>query len=282
MKKNILEALPSTLPSMPLGLVTSCFLSAASAMTQEADGRSREQVISALQQATSRPFPASPPESPRLRSTLQGNRISMCFAPAAYDRVELAEVETAAISQRQPDWIYFGTLHQVSKSARQLTKRLIDGNQGTRRFYDINLRSDNHTPDLVEELSGRATVAKLNEQEAIVMARWFDLPDCATERFCRRAASRFGWKAVAITRGAEGCVVLVGDDCCEAPGIPVEIADTVGAGDAFAAAFLHGLDAGWRVRRIAAFANQIGAFVTSRPGATPDGTLDKIQPDGVE
>lgn len=202
--------------------------------------------------------------------------------PAAYDRVELAEVEMAAISRRQPDWIYFGTLHQVSKPARQLTEQLIDGNLGTRRFYDINLRPDNHTPDLVEELSGRATVAKLNEQEAIVMARWFDLPDCATEHFCRRAASRFGWKAVAITRGAEGCVVLVGDDCCEAPGIPVEVADTVGAGDAFAAAFLHGLDAGWRVRRIAAFANRMGAFVTSRPGATPDGTLDKIQPDGVE
>ena len=202
--------------------------------------------------------------------------------PAAYDRVELAEVEMAAISRRQPDWIYFGTLHQVSKPARQLTERLIDGNLGTRRFYDINLRPNGHTPDLVEAISGRATVAKLNEQEAIVMARWFDLPDCAAERFCRRAASRFGWKAVAITRGAEGCVVLVGDDCYQAPGIPVEVADTVGAGDAFAAAFLHGLDAGWRVRRIADFANQMGAFVTSRPGATPDGTLGKIQPDGVE
>ena len=202
--------------------------------------------------------------------------------PAAYDRVELDAAEMAAISRRQPDWIYFGTLHQVSKPARQLTDRLIDTNPGARRFYDVNLRPDGHTPDLVEALAGQATVAKLNEQEAITMARWFDLPGCPTEHFCGRAASRFRWKAVAITRGAEGCVVLVDDDCHEAPGIPVEVADTVGAGDAFAAAFLHGLDAGWHVRRIAAFANQVGAFVASRPGATPIGTLDSIQHDGVE
>ncbi len=202
--------------------------------------------------------------------------------PAAYDRVELAAVEMAAISRRQPDWIYFGTLHQVGKPARKLTERLIDGNPGARRFYDVNLRPDSHTPDLVEVLAGQATVAKLNEQEAGAMARWFDLPGRPTEHFCRRAASRFGWIAVAITRGAEGCIVLVGDDCHEAPGIPVEVVDTVGAGDAFAAAFLHGLDASWHVRRIAAFANQVGAFVASRPGATPVETFDNILHAGVE
>ena len=202
--------------------------------------------------------------------------------PAAYDRVELAEVEIDAISRQQPDWIYFGTLHQISKPTRQLTERLIDGNPSARRFYDVNLRPDGHTPDLVEALAGQATVAKLNEQEASTMARWFDLPSLSTEDFCRRAASRFGWEAVAITRGAEGCAMLVGDECHEAHGIPVEVADTVGAGDAFAAAFLHGLDAGWHVRRIAAFANQVGAFIASRPGATPAGNFYKIQSDGVE
>lgn len=202
--------------------------------------------------------------------------------PAAYDQVKLAAEEMAVISRQQLDWIYFGTLHQVSKPARQLTEQLIDANPVAHRFYDVNLRPDAYAPDLVEALSCRATVAKLNEQEASVMARWFGLPDCPTEHFCRRAASRFGWKAVAITRGAEGCTMLVGDDCHDAPGVPIEVADTVGAGDAFAAAFLHGLDAGWDVRRIAAFANQVGAFVASRPGATPVEAHERIQPEGVE
>ncbi len=52
-------------------------------------------------------------------------------------------------------------------------------------------------------------------------------------------------------------------------GFTVTVADTVGAGDAFAAGFLHGLDSGWPVERIACFANALGAIVASRPGATP-------------
>jgi fructokinase len=46
--------------------------------------------------------------------------------------------------------------------------------------------------------------------------------------------------------------------------------DTVGAGDAFSAAFLHGLKQKWSVKKIAAFANAAGAIVASRSGATPD------------
>jgi fructokinase len=53
-------------------------------------------------------------------------------------------------------------------------------------------------------------------------------------------------------------------DC---PGYPVKVADTVGAGDAFSAAFLHGLDQGWPPARIGDFANRIGAEAASRSGA---------------
>ena len=49
--------------------------------------------------------------------------------------------------------------------------------------------------------------------------------------------------------------------------------DTVGAGDAFAAAFLHGLGAGWPTPKVADFANRVGALVASRRGAIPDWTI---------
>jgi fructokinase len=61
------------------------------------------------------------------------------------------------------------------------------------------------------------------------------------------------------------------------PGFPVAVADTVGAGDAFAAAFLHGLQLGWPIERITRFANALGALVASRPGATPAWTPDDVQ-----
>jgi fructokinase len=64
-----------------------------------------------------------------------------------------------------------------------------------------------------------------------------------------------------------------GDEYIEASGHSVEVADTVGAGDAFAAAFLYGLICEWPADRIAAFANRVGALVASRDGAIPDWTV---------
>jgi fructokinase len=70
--------------------------------------------------------------------------------------------------------------------------------------------------------------------------------------------------------------MLRGDEYVEAAGRPVEVADPVGAGDAFAAAFLHGLVFEWPVARIADFANRVGALVASRHGAIPAWTMIEL------
>jgi fructokinase len=69
--------------------------------------------------------------------------------------------------------------------------------------------------------------------------------------------------------------VLLEDEYAEAPGYAVEVADPVGAGDAFAAVFLQGLSSRWPVGRISQFANRVGALVASRHGAIPDWTLEE-------
>jgi fructokinase len=65
-------------------------------------------------------------------------------------------------------------------------------------------------------------------------------------------------------------------EICRVPGFRVTVRDTVGSGDAFAAAFLHGYHRGWPMRRTARFANALGALVASRPGSTPDWTVDEV------
>jgi fructokinase len=74
--------------------------------------------------------------------------------------------------------------------------------------------------------------------------------------------------------------MLVADQYHEAPGVAVKVVDAVGAGDAFSAAFLHGLAAGWDAARVAGFANRVGALVASRPGATPMWSPEEIEPGG--
>jgi fructokinase len=93
------------------------------------------------------------------------------------------------------------------------------------------------------------------------------------EAFCRCGAERFAWRAVCVTLGERGCVMFDGREFVEARGQPVQVIDTVGAGDAFAAAFLHGLVQRWPPRDIAVFANRVGGLVASRAGAIPEWTL---------
>ena len=123
----------------------------------------------------------------------------------------------------------------------------------------MNLRRGCYTPELVRELLSLAAAVKVNDDEAELF------PDLG------QASS------VAITRGERGCEVRIGSDHAECPGYPVKVVDTVGAGDAFAAAFLHGLAAGWSAAQTGDFANRLGALVASRPGATPEWSLRELK-----
>jgi fructokinase len=143
------------------------------------------------------------------------------------------------------------------------------------RFYDANLRPGFDQPDLVGDLLRSAHVVKLNEQELQFVHELLDLPSDPQE-FCRVGAERYRWRAACVTLGDRGCAMRVGNDYIQAQACPVEVADTVGAGDAFAAAFLHGLISQWPVARIAAFANRVGAFVAGTHGAIPDQIPDAI------
>jgi fructokinase len=195
--------------------------------------------------------------------------------PAAYDFPQLTESQFQQILSQPIDWIYFGTLHQMSPVAKDLTIKLLDRIPHAPRFYDINLRPNSYTPALVRELMARATVVKLNDAEVAQISLMFGRPCDSLEEFCRSYAKMFGWETVCVTRGSKGCVLLTGDRYWEADGYQIDVVDTVGAGDAFAAALVHGLGNRLPAPQIADFANRIGALVASSPGAIPPWTLEK-------
>jgi fructokinase len=197
--------------------------------------------------------------------------------PAAYDAPEFTDGEMAELLSPSPDWIYFGTLFQMSPQARALTFKLIDSHTGARIFYDVNLRKDSYQPELVRELMARAQVVKLNEAEAVAIELMSNRPSRSLEDFCRGYAKEFGWESVCVTRGEKGCVLLIGEEYIEASGYAVRAQDTVGSGDAFAAAFVHGLSLKWPPAEIADFANRLAALVASRPGAIPPWTLEEVR-----
>lgn len=195
--------------------------------------------------------------------------------PAAYDAVRLDNDALERLNAWRPDWLYFGTLHQAEAASHAETRKLIEALPGAQRFYDINLRRDCFTRDLIGALMPLAGVVKLNEDEAAAIDGMFGVRNGSLARFTEFWSEKFGWKAVAVTRGAHGCAVRIGHDYAEPEGFAVQVTDTVGAGDAFAAALLHGLNEGWDAKRIGRFANRVGGVVASLAGGTPPWTPDE-------
>jgi fructokinase len=189
--------------------------------------------------------------------------------PAAYDAIELSTADTRALQAWEPTWLYYGTLLASCARGHAVLRDLLDALPHAARFYDLNLRPGFEAPPLVHELLQAADVVKLNARELSLVQQWFDLPS-GREAFCRAAARRFQWRAASVTLGAGGCAMLVDGAYVEAPAAVVDVVDPVGAGDAFAAAFLHGINAAWPVDRIACAANEAGALAASARGAIPD------------
>lgn len=193
--------------------------------------------------------------------------------PAAYDFPALSPAELDALLTPPPGWIYFGTLQQMSVPARNLTARLLASAPSARRFYDVNLRAGSFTPDMVRTLIRQAHVLKLNHQELPLVREMCGIEGASLKQFCREIASSFDLESVCVTRAAEGCVLLLEGEYVEAGGFPIQVADAIGAGDAFSAALVHGISSGWPAHQAAGFANRVGALVASRPGGTPQWTV---------
>lgn len=196
--------------------------------------------------------------------------------PAAYDFPTLSLEQLNDIRFFTPDWIYFGTVQQMSNVARELTRRLVELNSGTKRFYDMNLRNGNYTKELIKELLIESSILKGTQEEILIVEELFGKKYMDLKDSCSWLVDEFGVEGVCVTKGRKGCVGYINGYYLEASGYTVEVADAVGAGDAFAAGFIHGFGLGWEPIEICDFANRLGALIASKRGATPEWSMDEI------
>lgn len=208
----------------------------------------------------------------------EGNASYSIPRPVAFDRAELSEALLDQIHALKPMWIYFGTLAQTEPQSEARLLRLLEGQPVMRRLYDINLRDGHWNLPLVQRLSQQTDLLKLNDHEAQTLWQ-LTHPDApfTLEDFCRDWAEQYEIEVICVTQGMAGCAIYAGRQLMQFAGYRVSVADTVGAGDAFTAAYLHGFMAGWPIERCACFANALGALITSRAGATPHWTIDEIE-----
>jgi fructokinase len=187
---------------------------------------------------------------------------------AAWDHLEFAqEWQDLAASA---DAVCFGSLAQRSVESRETILNFLDDTPAeTFRLFDVNLRHSDFTADHLRASLDRATAAKLSEEEQAPMNEMLGIGGRSTHAFAHRLIQVFDLQLVAITRGARGSVIVTADDIVEHPGVPADVVDTVGAGDAFGAALAHHFLRGRPVEEISEFANQVGSWMTTQHGATP-------------
>jgi fructokinase len=188
--------------------------------------------------------------------------------PAAFDFLSVDAAILPSEGAPSVDWLYCQTQERVEHLTTELAGRL----KPARGFYDMNLRTGQWNLALVQRLSGLASILKLNEEEARTLFALTAKSDAefSLDSFCETWSSAYEIDLVCVTLGPDGCLIYASGTVHRVPGFKVSVADTVGSGDAFAAAFLHGYSMGWPIVETARFANALGALVASRPGATPE------------
>lgn len=168
--------------------------------------------------------------------------------------------------------VCFGSLAQRNVVSRTTIHRFLDTmpqTTDTLRVFDINLRQDFYTRDLLHESMNRCDILKINDEELVIVSRLFGYPGIGLEGKCRDLVKIYNLKMLILTCGVNGSYVFTPDKTFFRPTPMVTVADTVGAGDSFTAAFIASLLRGRSVSEAHATAVNTSAFVCSRKGAMP-------------
>jgi fructokinase len=196
--------------------------------------------------------------------------------PAAWDFMELTD-EWLRLAERA-DALCFGSLAQRSPQSQQTIQTLAaQTSSKCIRVFDVNLRTPFFSGEVVQESLELATVMKMNDEEVPLVLRLLGIPQGEGPQadLLREGAERLlsefpALNLVAITCGGEGSLLVTRNEWDRHPGLRVEVADTVGAGDAFTAALTHYLLRGASLATLNEAGNRWGGWVASQSGAMPE------------
>lgn len=168
--------------------------------------------------------------------------------------------------------VCFGSLAQRNVVSRTTINRFLDaipaGNDPL-IVFDVNLRQGFYTKETLCSSMERCNVLKINDEELVVVSRMFGYPGIDLQDKCRILLGKYNLKMLILTCGINGSYVFTHGNVSFRPTPRVDVADTVGAGDSFTAAFIASILKGLSVAEAHHKAVLTSAYVCTCQGAMP-------------
>lgn len=188
----------------------------------------------------------------------------------AWDNIPFTnDLKRLALSTRA---VCFGSLAQRNEVSRKTINLFLDTMpdvEGQLKIFDINLRQHFYTKEVLKESFEKCNVLKINDEELVVISRMFGYPGIDLQDKCWILLAKYNLKMLILTCGTNGSYVFTPGTVSfqETPKVPV--ADTVGAGDSFTAAFCASVLVGKTIQEAHKLAVEVSAFVCTQSGAMP-------------
>ncbi len=186
--------------------------------------------------------------------------------PVAWDDIKITDENIAAV--KQADALVYCSLTCRSEQSKKAILALLEN--AKTKIFDINLRAPFYTRELIAELLTKADILKINEDEILWVKESFGLSGNTDEQILKQLSSQFNIEIICLTLGDKGACVLKDGKLFKHAGYKVQVADTVGAGDAFLATFIACYLQGYPMETTLDNACKVGAFVASQAGANPE------------
>ena len=186
----------------------------------------------------------------------------------AWDNIPFTpEIETVAKNCRA---VCFGSLAQRSSVSRQTIQKFLEATpKGCLKIFDINLRQNFYSKEIITNSLKHANILKINDEELVTIGRLFGYPGLDIENKCWLLLGKYNLDMLVLTCGVNGSYVFAPNlqSFRETP--TVEVADTVGAGDSFTGAFASAILAGMPITEAHKLAVDVSAYVCTQNGAMP-------------
>ena len=189
----------------------------------------------------------------------------------AWDNLPVSE-ELLALAQ-DTSAVCFGSLAQRNIVSRRTIQRFLEAmpdNRQTFKIFDVNLRQNYYDREVIGTSLEYCNILKLNDEELPIIVQLLGVEGCGDEEKCRCLMKKYSLDILILTQGSRGSYVFTEDETSFIETPKVEVADTVGAGDAFTGAFVGSLLNGKSVREAHITAVRVSAYVCTQHGAMPE------------